>query len=481
MSQVTMSTTSSVADVIIIGNGILGTSLAVQLAWKSPDLRIIQIGGKARAGSATNAAAAMLNSFAEIDTDTLQFPILKHRFELNRLANRNIWENFLSRISDDSGQKIHHGFGTYVINNSKSGVIEDENFDAIVNALIEYGANFDWITPRDIPNYRPANSVRAIRAIYIHDEGWVNPIEMLSGLDAVLSTHERYRLVDDEVLSLKISGGVVDFVELSTGSTCSAPKIVIANGASMSNLLVNSGLSELVLPVYFGVGVTAVLETRELTLANCIRTPNRGLACGLYSAPRSTEQTVIGATNTIWDKPQLSPTVNNLQSIFKNVETELNIDFSSACVSQINLGWRPITEDLMPMIGETEISGLFVINAMRRDGFHCSPVVSDIVSDLLMKRPVSFDIELFQPRRKPISVFTRSQSVERIVSHTISGAVEHGFESGSPIQSNRIEAAIQHEAEVLHDYLDMGDCGIQPEFFSYFRARRQREISAASK
>ena len=475
-----MGTTPNTADVIIVGNGILGTSLAVQLAWKSPDLRVTQIGGKARAGSATTAAAAMLNSFAEVDTDTLQFPILKHRFELNRLANRFVWEKLLARISDHSGVKIHNGFGTYVINNSKSGIVEDENFDAIIDALGRYGSNFEWAVPRDIPNYQPTNAARAIRAIYINDEGWVNPVEMLSGLDSVLTTFESYQSIDAEVSSLKISDGMAHSVVVSDGSTYSAPQVVIANGASMSNMLVDSGLSNLVLPVYFGVGVTAVLETGELTLANCIRTPNRGLACGLYSAPRSKLQTVIGATNAIWDKPQSSPTSNNLQSILKNAQTELNVDFARVCVSQINLGWRPLTEDLMPMIGETEIPGLFILNGMRRDGFHCSPVVSDIMSDLLLSHATCFDMKPFQPRRKPLSIFTRSQSIDRIVAHTVAAAVEHGFESGSTVQSNRVEAAIRHEAEVLHDYLDMGDRGLQPEFFTYLRSRRLREIGATS-
>ena len=102
------------------------------------------------------------------------------------------------------------------------------------------------------------------------------------------------------------------------------------------------------------------------------------------------------------------------------------------------------------------------------------------MSDLLLSHATCFDMKPFQPRRKPLSIFTRSQSIDRIVAHTVAAAVEHGFESGSTVQSNRVEAAIRHEAEVLHDYLDMGDRGLQPEFFTYLRSRRLREIGATS-
>jgi glycine/D-amino acid oxidase-like deaminating enzyme len=57
---------------VILGNGILSLSTALRLAQRaSGNDTITIIGPKSRPGSATLAAAAMLNSFAEMEAGSL--------------------------------------------------------------------------------------------------------------------------------------------------------------------------------------------------------------------------------------------------------------------------------------------------------------------------------------------------------------------------------------------------------------------------
>jgi glycine/D-amino acid oxidase-like deaminating enzyme len=58
------------ADVVIIGTGVIGSSLALSLLEKNKDINVLIIGNKDKAGNATQAAGAMLGCYGEV-TETL--------------------------------------------------------------------------------------------------------------------------------------------------------------------------------------------------------------------------------------------------------------------------------------------------------------------------------------------------------------------------------------------------------------------------
>lgn len=455
-------------DVVIVGNGILATTTARELMLRDSSLRILCIGPRSRSGSATKAAAAMLNSIAEVDSDTLDFPILRARLALNRLANRSTWTEFLRLLEDESGRSISYGFGTYVINNSKAGLLEDRNYDAILRALETFNEEYRFCTPNMIPKYKPQSNVRALRSLFLPNEGWVNPVQTLDALEISLSRYTNFELLDDCVESIVYRDNEVRGVKVRTGGTVSANCVLLANGAAMSDVLVASGLEELCLRVFYGVGVTALLRSESDTLTNCIRTPNRGLACGLYSAPQSPTETIVGATNAIWDSPRFEPTLSNVHTLLSNARTELSLNLDRSSIVRFNVGWRPITEDLMPLIGASPIQGLYIWNGMRRDGFHCAPVLSGLLSQVILGGVMPDEFKPFAVRTKPLKIYTRDESIERIVDHSLCGAFEHGLDLGG-LEPDLLERSFLRLATEVHDRLNLNSIGIHPEFFSYYR------------
>lgn len=454
----------------VVGDGVIAFSSALQIALDRPNDEIVVYAPLVRQGSATLAAAAMLNSFAEVDTDTFRNFVVQQRFELNRINSRHMWEQQLARVVELSDSKVHHGFGTYVINNSVASELEDANFEAIKNALVRFKAVFDFVEPSLIPRYMPAVRSRAQRALFIRDEGWVNPAQYLNGLLIALQRAPNVRLVDTAASRLQQLGSSIWSVTGSDGSTVEVDSVLLANGASMSSLLLSSGLDDASLPCLYGVGTTIVIETKEQTLTNCVRTPNRGLACGLYSAPQSTTTTVIGATSTIFDHGVTQPTVNNLHHLLTSARESLNQTYDRCRLVSINVGWRPITEDLMPLIGETRYPKLFILNGMRRDGFHCSPILGRIASALVSESAMPIDVSLFRPDRAPIQTYTRKESIDRIVEHVMCAAFEHGLKPDHLDQVERIRGSIRKEAESLHEQFDnTNNRGIPPELFSYWK------------
>lgn len=145
---------------IILGNGIIALTIAFRLAKRSSQNdRISIVGNKNRDGSATLAAGAMLNSFAEIEAGSLEADIDLYRFELSHLATQ-MWPKFECDLIDAAGSFLPNGcskcqgisgggcleMGTYVINNSAADDLDDENYDAILKALKSFNEPFQHIS-----------------------------------------------------------------------------------------------------------------------------------------------------------------------------------------------------------------------------------------------------------------------------------------------------------------------------------------------
>src|ERR1044071_3303758 len=195
---------------VIIGNGILALTTAYRLRKVAPQSRVTIIGPADHRGCASLAAAAMFNSFAEIDAGTLHNKIERQKFLFNKLATP-LWPDLLEDLEQESGIKLSFGFGTFVVNNHASDSLEDENFDAIVRALDEFREAYEFVSPLHINHYKPTPRLRAARAIYIKGEGWVNPRNLFAALETILTQDSSVTWVDRYCASLKRSGSVVSY------------------------------------------------------------------------------------------------------------------------------------------------------------------------------------------------------------------------------------------------------------------------------
>lgn len=455
-------------DIVIIGNGILGLTTAYRLIKKDASVKVTLIGPYDNKGCASLAAAAMFNSFCEIDTYTLGNDIEKQKFLFNKTATP-MWPSFLAEIEADSGLKQQYGFGTFLINNHGSDALEDRNFDAIVDALTQYNERFEFADTRNISNYKPSVMGRAARAIYINGEGWVNPVLLVEGLKICLEKSGRVNYVNGYAKSLRREGDRVVDVTLTNGERVSGDKFLLAPGATFTEIVEASNLGIDFLRIFYGVGSSLLLRTKEMTLSNCVRTPNRGLACGVYSAPQDGEHTLIGATNNIQPYPSDNANANNIYSMLKSAMEQINTDYYRAELVKINLGWRPTSADTVPLIGKTSLSNLLVATGTKRDGLHCSPLISACMTSLFYGEEPSYDLSLFNPERKKINIYTREEAVRIAVGHTINAAYQHDFVPSKNRMVEDLEKYYTSDLEALHDSVGAHDWGIPPELINMYR------------
>lgn len=473
---------------VIIGNGILALTTAFRLTQRATlSDKIFIIGNSIRPGSATLAAAAMLNSFAEIEVDSLKHKVDLYRFELSRLATQ-MWPKFEEDIIRAAGVNLPaacescqifnggcYGRGTYVINNTSADDLDDENFDAIIAALKAFNEPFSSLSPRDIPNYMPEQRSRATNAIFIPNEGWLNPRIVIEKLDAVLRLFPQVNFIETHSERLTIKNGSIDGVVLDTGQFIEGDKYLLATGASITDLLIKSGINIGMQRVFYGVGTSIEIKSPDHAHANCIRTPNRGLACGIYSVPyfqgpgQNNDHILIGATNKITNLPHPFPSLSNIEGLTSAAISQINTNFYRADLVRVNLGWRPTSQDGYPLLGQSSIPNLVIATGTKRDGFHLSPLISQMMADVMEGKTIDSRMEVFAPERKLIHTLTREEAVKKAARHMISAAYQHGYYPSKNRMPQAIIKMYQDQANLVHDQLGIKHWGIPPEMLDMYR------------
>ncbi len=474
---------------IIAGNGIIANTIAFRLLQhisKSDEITII--GPVERTGSATLAASAMLNSFAEIDESSLKTEADLYHFELSHTATR-MWPDFEKELIEASGEHLPTGCskceilqgggcydnGTYVINNTSADDTDDRNFDAIVTALQDFNEQFELVNPSDIPNYAPSQRKRATRALYIHNEGWLNPRLVMEKLDAILLHDARVTIVDEYVGRFIHQNGTIKSVELLNGKVIEGDTFLLATGASASETLDKSELGIDVQRIFYGVGISLEIRATGNAHTKCIRTPNRGGACGIYSVPyflgpdQENDHILIGASNMISSKPLFHGRVSSIQHLLQSAVEEINGNFYAAEVIRTNVGARPITQDTFPLIGQTSLSNLFISTGTKRDGFHLSPLISDVLAKQMIGETVDERFHMFAPERELLHRYDRETAVEVIVSGLMSEQYQHGYSPSNIRMNAQVRETYRREIELLHDKVGAVDWGIPPDMVKMYR------------
>jgi glycine oxidase len=444
---------------------------AFELLERNDRVSITIVGPSERPGCGTLAAAAMLNSFCEVESGTLANEVERRRFDFNRLAVP-LWPEFLDRLSERSQMDVPHGTGTFVINNTVSDDLEDDNFLAIQHALELYGERHDAVDPRDIPAYAPETRTRATRAIYIPDEGWVNPLKFVSAMDEVFASEGAVEVVDTMCMRVQFDDrGDVCGLELADGRTVTADHYVLAPGANLGTLMRASHCPWEVVPMFYGVGATITLQTSGWTTNACIRTPNRGLACGTYSAPRSDDAVVVGASNFIAPTPESEARAGSVYSLVKSAIEQINSDLYRSRFVSVNVGWRSTSADTLPVVGDCGTTNATVVSGMKRDGFHCSPLLARAVADRILDGVdiTSVVPSEYTPVRSPNLFLTREEAIQRLVRHRMNSYFQHDFVPPKMRFVDDLRSSLGHDFAEVHDRAGLGSMGIPPELIDMYR------------
>jgi glycine/D-amino acid oxidase-like deaminating enzyme len=365
-------------DVAILGNGSIASALALRLAYQHPSLRVALIGPAARRGSASLAAGAMLNVFAELEPGALDSPLARTRFAI-ALAATALWDEHLkilsTRLTDTPPVRVVPG--TYLI---AADARDDGPLEAIVGYLSEHRQLFREVDPHTVVGLAPHPPLR--RAVYLENEGMVSSRHLHRAYDEALATFPQLTRLDAEATNVLPGAS-----SIAPGHTIhtrdlqlTARHVVLAAGVGTQRLVEQLGLAARVPRILHGVGVSLVLRTAAPLPTAVVRTPRRGNAWGVYLVPYGDGHCYVGATSEIAETSPPAPSPEAV-AYLRGAAASLCPALAEAELRHVLLGSRPTTLDGYPLIGRVMSlgvpdAGVWIASGTRRDGFHLSPKIA---------------------------------------------------------------------------------------------------------
>ena len=454
-----------IVDIAIIGNGVLGMSTAFRLNELDPSASVALIGSDTYLNGATVAAGAMLGVYGEVTEATLKSKPALAKFEM-ALKSQGIWPDWVDRINNHlpCESKINIKYGTHIILNSQASKRETRNFDAVIHCLEKYQAAFEYCSPDHIPGINPVDTHRALRSMYVPGEGTINPIKLLNAFKEINQNEKMFDYVNSTVIKIEVVNDVNKKIVTADGQIIHAKNIVIAAGSYSSQLIKQlPQVNEHTPLVLSGVGCSLILKSPESKLETVVRTPNRAGACGAHYLPYDKNNGVVylGASNSVRMDPQINPRLADTNYLMHWGMQQFDQSLYNSEILKINIGNRPITVDTFPLIGSTNVDGLWILTGTFRDGVQDSPLLADMIANEIL-----FDKNIlnhpFSPMRRPIQTLSKQEAIDEVVEHYISAGYEHGMDLPKIGWEFRLSNMMKTWVSDLYDELGTS-YGIPPE------------------
>jgi glycine oxidase len=334
-------------DVIVVGAGIIGLSLAIEL--NKQGLRVLAV-EKGEAGrEASWAAGGMLCDFPSETPPGLR--------EL-ATASARMYPEFVHELEDESGLKIDlRAVGTLLF-------LEESPEP---HALEGHGWLAQW---RELEPSLKGSKLRSKNRVGLYlSESCVDPRHVTAAAIAAA----RHRGIDfssgDHVLAVEVADGKASGVRTNK-TRFAAGMVVNCAGAWAGQIGPHAFPTR---PVK-GQMLCVIMPQKEM-VRHVVRTPE------VYLIPRSDGRMLIGATveEAGFDKQTVPETILKLRQAAIDLVPKL----ADARILEAWAGLRPGTPDGLPILGVTPTPGYFVATGHFRDGILLAPVTAKLMGEVM--------------------------------------------------------------------------------------------------
>jgi glycine oxidase len=332
-----------------------------------------------RAGEASPAAAGMLAPSVEQATGAA------HDFSI---AARDRYPAYVEFLTQRTGIRVPL---------NRLGILQVALSEKGVKGLRKTApATARWIDAKELYDAEPALS-HAVGAMYNPDDGAVDNTVLLSALEKYVAASKRIVIVEDAV------------TEIKSGQSSPAPRTRSAAAAQSPSVTTRSGTSHSASRIVLAAGAwaglipgarfaRAVQPARGQLIAYAL-SPMRHVAYGPrgYVVPRG-NATIGGSTmeKVGFDPATTEAGVKKVRAASEEICPAL----SSSNDARVWAGLRPVTPDLLPIIGrDPEHPSLIYACGHSRNGVLMAPLTGDLIADLVTATPLSFDLSQFRPDR----------------------------------------------------------------------------------
>ncbi len=381
-------------DVIVVGAGIIGLSLAIELRKRGASVLIVERGEPGH--EASRAAGGMLVDSPLETPPVLQslatasarmYPEFAHELELESEMKVDLRDQGAILFPDEKhfghpaihGQMKAHAISLLDIQQLEPELRKDES-DRVELELARQESF-------------PDNSVEEIEILFKSVRGRALYLKERSVDPRALTTAAwktaKNRGVDfssgDPVTAINISDDQVSGVT-TIKTTFLAEKVVNCAGAWSSQL----GPHPIPTHPVKGQMLCLAMHPRDL-IKHVIRTPD------VYLIPRSDGRLLVGATveEAGFDKRTDPDTMKR----FHQAAIELVPKLAEARILEDWAGLRPGTPDNLPILGSTSTPGYYVATGHFRDGILLAPITARLMAQVIHHEKPDYDLTPFSLSR----------------------------------------------------------------------------------
>ena len=261
-------------DVIVVGGGVIGCSIAWRLAQSGLKVTVFERG---QVGcEASRAAAGMLSPQGEAQGPGPFFDFC--------LRSRAMYRSFAEELTEASGIDVEYrDDGTLFVLTEG----EDEGAQTTwAEWQLEAGLPLEHISSGDLRRLEPAVSELAARAIFLPEEHQVDNRRLMDALAVATRRNGVDVLEGTEVSALSFERGGVTGV-VSGGTRFDAGVVIVAAGTWSSQLLESAGLNVTVIPAR---GQMIAVRGSGCPIKRVMHSSR------VYVVPRNDGRILIGAT-----------------------------------------------------------------------------------------------------------------------------------------------------------------------------------------
>jgi len=370
---VSIDSSTSTADVLVVGSGLIGLACGAAAAQRGFRVRIV---GEPRVGAASLAAAGLLApSIERADGHASDFATVA----------RDRYPTYLEWLREHTGLEVPL---------NRDGIIQVALNEAGVRGLRRaMPPDAQWLDARELAQLEPALD-HGLAGVLHPLDGSVDNVRLFEALRTAVDGLARVAIVPDIVTELRF-GGPVEAVGRS-GTVYMAETVVLAAGAWSGTI---TGLPRAI-PVEPVRG--QMIAYAGSPLRRAVYGPTG------YVVPRANGRTLVGATTERAGFESIT-TPEGLAKL-ERTAAEILPQFTNVHPAAAWAGLRPISADLQPILGvDPDEPRLLYATGHSRNGVLMTPLTGDCVGSLLAGEPPPADIRDFSIARFPLALDTTGQ------------------------------------------------------------------------
>ena len=357
---------SRTADVVIIGGGVTGCSLAFHLAGRGVR-RVLLLERRFLGAGGTGRSVGIIRQLYPTSETTRMVR-----------ASLDVFRNFGDAVGGQSG---YVGCGVLIGVSAAMRPALEKSLALQRSA----GVKAEILAPGDVATVEPRIDPAGLGAVlYEPDSGYGDPSAVTAGY--ALAARRRGVAIEQgiEVTRIFSEGGRVTGVATGSGERIAAPVVVNAAGLWSPRVAALAGVE---LPIVSGRHPVFIIE----------RGPDFGpahmvyldLAGGAYVRPETGGLTLTGSLTDDETRHPMDPELLGSETGFDEASEALARTaravprLGDARFSQGYAGAFDITPDWMPILDESPLRGFFIAAGMSGHGFKLAPAVGELMAALI--------------------------------------------------------------------------------------------------